>query len=278
MTAEMPLETAAATPIAQVFQRARTEGRTAFMPFVTAGDPDVASTVALVQRLAGENVDLIEIGFPYSDPIADGPVIQASYTRALNAGVTIDRILDAFRGMDRSGLPPLIPMVSYAIVMRRGVERFLTEAVEAGFAGLIIPDLPGDEAAEMFEAVRRHGLDLIQLVAPGTSPERVRKVVAACSGFVYCLGVAGITGERQNVADALLTQLKWLRNETSLPLAVGFGVSRPEHVATLRDKADGVIVGSAIVRRCEPQAERSPQAAIDDVAAYVREMVAACRA
>ncbi|HVJ69133.1 MAG TPA: tryptophan synthase subunit alpha, partial [Caulifigura sp.] len=239
----MPAATATPTPIAQAFLRAKAEGRTAFMPFVTAGDPDVAATLKLVQRLAAEKVDLIEVGFPYSDPIADGPVIQASYTRALNAGVTIDKILDGFRSLNKQGMPPLIPMVSYAIIMRRGVERFLKDAVAAGFSGLIVPDLPGDEAGEMFEAVRRHGLDLIQLVAPGSSPERVRKVVASCSGFVYCLGVAGITGERQNVADALLSQLKWLRKETSLPLAVGFGVSRPEHVATLKSSADGVIVG-----------------------------------
>ena len=273
----MPAETPAATPISQAFARAKAEGRTAFMPFLTAGDPDVSATVRLVQRLASEKVDLIEIGFPYSDPIADGPVIQASYTRALNAGVTIDGILDAFRALDKNGVPPLIPMVSYAIVMRRGVDRFLKDAVAAGFSGLIIPDLPGDEAAEMFEAVRRHGLDLIQLVAPGTNPERVRKVLKSCSGFVYCLGVAGITGERQKVSDALLDQLKWLRNETSLPLAVGFGVSQPEHVATLRTAADGVIVGSAIVRRCEPKEGRTPETAAQDVGAYVHEMVAACR-
>jgi tryptophan synthase alpha chain len=191
--------------------------------------------------------------------------------------VTIDGILEAFRALDKTGMPPLIPMVSYAIVMRRGVERFLTEAVAAGFSGLIIPDLPGDEAGDMFEAVRRHGLDLIQLVAPGTSRARVKKVLASCSGFVYCLGVAGITGERQKVADTLIDQLKWLRNETALPLAVGFGVSRPEHVATLRKSADGVIVGSAIVRRCEPKDGRTPEQTADDVGGYVREMVAACR-
>jgi tryptophan synthase alpha chain len=198
------------------------------MPFVTAGDPDVATTVKLVQRLAAENVDLIEVGFPYSDPIADGPVIQASYTRALSSGVTIDGILSAFKAVKSDSLPPLIPMVSYAIIMRRGVERFLKEAVDAGFSGLIVPDLPGDEAGEMFAVVRRHGLELIQLVAPGTGRERVRKVLESCSGFVYCLGVAGITGERQNVAEALLNQLSWLREETTLPLAVGFGVSRPD--------------------------------------------------
>ncbi|QDT55681.1 Tryptophan synthase alpha chain [Caulifigura coniformis] len=271
----MSLETAA-TPISQAFARAKAEGRTAFMPFVTAGDPDVAATIRLVQSLAAEKVDLIEIGFPYSDPIADGPVIQASYTRALNAGITIDRILDAFRALDKQGMPPMIPMVSYAIVMRRGVERFLKEAVAAGFSGLIIPDLPGDEAGEMFQAVRAHGLDLIQLVAPGTSPERVRKVLASCSGFVYCLGVVGITGERKSVAGALVDQLKWLRKETKLPLAVGFGVSRPEHVATLRTAADGVIVGSAIVRRCEPQEGRTADGAIREVAGYVHEMVEAC--
>jgi tryptophan synthase alpha chain len=273
----MPPEPAAATPISLAFARAKAEKRTAFMPFITAGDPDVAATIGLVRRLAQENVDLIEVGFPYSDPIADGPVIQASYTRALNGHITIDAILDAFRSLDKTGIPPLIPMVSYAIIMRRGVQRFLTDAVSAGFAGLIIPDLPGDEAGDMFAAVRRHGLDLIQLVAPGTSPQRVGKVLASCSGFVYCLGVAGITGERQNVADALIEQLKWLRRETSLPLAVGFGVSRPEHVATLRTVADGVIVGSAIVRRCEPKAGRTAESAIEDVGGYVREMVAACR-
>jgi tryptophan synthase alpha chain len=273
----MPAETLTATPISQAFTRAKAEGRTAFMPFLTAGDPDIAATIRLVQRLATEKVDLIEIGFPYSDPIADGPVIQASYTRALNAGVTIDRILDAFRALDKKGVPPLIPMVSYAIVMRRGVERFLKDAVAAGFSGLIIPDLPGDEAGEMFEAVRRHGLDLIQLVAPGTNPERVRKVLKSCSGFVYCLGVAGITGERQQVADTLLDQLKWLRKETTLPLAVGFGVSQPEHVATLRKAADGVIVGSAIVRRCEPKEGRTSEGATQEVGTYVSEMVAACR-
>ena len=153
----------------------------------------------------------------------------------------------------------------------------MKEAVAAGFSGLIIPDLPGDEAGEMFTAVRASGLDLIQLVAPGTSPERVRKVLKSCSGFVYCLGVAGITGERQNVAGALVDQLKWLRKETSLPLAVGFGVSLPEHVATLRPAADGVIVGSAIVRRCEPKEGRTAESAAEDVGTYVREMVAACR-
>ncbi len=248
------------------------------MPFVTVGDPDLATTISLVKRLAAEGVDLIEIGFPYSDPIADGPVIQASYTRALSRGISIEAILKAFRELDKTGIPPLIPMVSYAIVMRRGIEAFLTEAVAAGFSGLIIPDLPGDEAAEMFAAVRRHGLDLIQLVAPGTSQERVRKVIASCSGFVYCLGVTGITGERQKVAEKLLDQLAWLHQETPLPLAVGFGVSQPEHVATLRGSADGVIVGSAIVRRIEPQEGRTTEAAIGDVGQYVRQMVAACRA
>jgi len=273
----MPAETSAATPIFQAFARAKAEGRTAFMPFITAGDPDVAATIRLVQTLAAENVDLIEVGFPYSDPIADGPVIQASYTRALNGGVTIDKILEAFRSLDKKGIPPLIPMVSYAIVMRRGVERWLRDAVDAGFAGLIIPDLPGDEAGEMFQAVRRHGLDLIQLVAPGTTPDRVRKLVGSCSGFVYCLGIAGVTGERQKVADALLDQLQWLRKETTLPLAVGFGVSQPEHVATLRKVADGVIVGSAIVRRCEPKEGRTTESVAKDVGTYVHEMVAACR-
>jgi tryptophan synthase alpha chain len=259
--------------IAETFARTRAAKATAFMPFITAGDPDLAATLSTVKTLASTGVDLIEVGFPYSDPIADGPVIQASYTRALNQGITVDAIFRSFSTLEAQTLPPLVAMVSYAIIMRRGMEKFLEAARSAGFSGLIVPDLPASEATEVFRAVRDRNLDLVQLIAPTTQRSRVREILSTCSGFVYCLAVAGITGERERVADALLDQLKWLRTETDLPLAAGFGISRPEHVATLKPVVDGVIVGSAIVKRMEA----APDRALEDVGEFSRSMVAACR-
>jgi tryptophan synthase alpha chain len=224
----------------------------AFMPFVTAGDPDLETTVAAIRELADRGVDLIEVGFPYSDPIADGPVIQASYTRALQRGVHVDQIFAAVKSAVAGPKPvacPLVAMVAYSIIFRVGIERFLKQAADAGFAGLIVPDLPGDEAAEFFTATRAAGLDLIQLVAPTTPAARVERILSQCSGFVYCVSVAGVTGVRDQLPVALQGQLAELRSKTDLPLAVGFGISRPEHVDPLRGKADGVIVGSAIVRQ-----------------------------
>jgi tryptophan synthase alpha chain len=229
----------------------------AFMPFVTAGDPDLAMTQALIRALGEQGVDLIEVGFPYSDPIADGPVIQASYTRALQQHVHVRDIIQSIHELDHDGLPPLVAMVSYAIVFRFGLERFLDEARQAGFAGLIIPDLPGDEAADVFAQVRARQLDLVQLVAPTTPRERVRSILEHCSGFVYCVAVAGTTGARDQVASTLLEQLKWLRGETELPLCVGFGISRPAHLDPLRGLADGAIVGSAIVRQLQDIADNA---------------------
>jgi tryptophan synthase alpha chain len=229
----------------------------AFMPFVTAGDPDVATTQKLLTELSARGVDLIEVGFPYSDPIADGPVIQASYTRALGKKITTQAIFDGVAGLQGKGqaISPLVAMVSYAIIFRAGPQKFLERARAAGFAGLIVPDLPGDEAAELFALTREAGLDLIQLVAPTTPPERVRAILQHCSGFVYCIAVAGTTGARDSIAPELLNQLRWLRGETDLPLCVGFGISQPEHLAPLKGLADGAIVGSAIVRKLQHVAD-----------------------
>ncbi|WP_437201291.1 tryptophan synthase subunit alpha [Planctomicrobium sp. SH664] len=237
--------------IAQVFQGLRAQGQMAFMPFITAGDPDLATTQSLIRQLAAAGVDLIEIGFPYSDPIADGPVIQASYTRALGNKLRVPQIFGALEELKGESLPPLVAMVSYAIVFRLGVKNFLEQCVRSGISGLIIPDLPGAEAAETFELVRDAGLDLVQMVAPTTPQSRVKQILSACSGFVYCIAVAGTTGERSDVASALLEQLAWLKRETDTPLAVGFGISRPEHIDRLRGLADGAIVGSAMVRLIE---------------------------
>lgn len=270
----------ASTTIDQTFAAARADGRLAFMPFITAGDPDVAMTARVISQLADAGVDLIEVGFPYSDPIADGPVIQASYTRALDRKTHVADILGGIRELQaQRDLPPLLAMVSYAIIFRYGVDAFIEAAADAGFAGFIVPDLPGDEAAECFEKVRSRGLDLIQLIAPTTPRERVREILKHCSGFVYCIAVAGTTGERENVAAGLLDQLAWLRQETDVPLAVGFGISKPQHVEPLRSLADGVIVGTAIVRHLQQlhDGEASTEEALAGICKLSEAMVAAVR-
>ncbi|MCP4509444.1 MAG: tryptophan synthase subunit alpha [Fuerstiella sp.] len=234
--------------ISDVFDQAAQQARMTFMPFVTAGDPSLQSTSAVLKGLRDADVDLIELGFPYSDPIADGPVIQASYTRALDNDVTVHGILGMMEDLRDAGLPPVLAMVSYAIVFRFGTDAFVARAAEVGFSGLIIPDLPADEASEMSATATKHGLGLVQLIAPTTTSDRTQQILDASSGFVYCVSVAGTTGVRKELPEALIEQLMQLRLMTDLPLAVGFGISGPDQVASLEGVADGVIVGSAIVR------------------------------
>lgn len=239
------------TRIADVFAARRQKQQMAFMPFVTAGDPDLKVTCRLIEELAGAGADLIEIGFPYSDPIADGPVIQSSYTRALRSHLHVSEIFEAIGSVSKKVASPLVAMVSYAIIFRIGPESFVQQAGAAGFAGLIVPDLPGDEAAEFHDLVLKHGLDLIQLVAPTTPADRSARILKNASGFVYCIAVAGTTGTRDTLAPQLADMLRTLRTQTDLPLAVGFGLNRAEQIDQLRGLADGAIVGSAIVRHLE---------------------------
>lgn len=238
-------------PIDQLFSRLKAAGKKAFIPFVTAGDPDLDTTVKLIAECARRGASLIEVGFPYSDPIADGSVIQASYTRALGKGVTVDAIFAAMRALPAANNVPLVAMVSYTLVHRRGLERFITDAKSAGFSGAIVPDLPVDEADELATLARKHDFKLILLITPTTPRERAVKIAQLSTGFLYCVSVVGITGERAAIPSELFAQLKWLRTQTPLPLCVGFGISRPEHVRLLREAADGVIVGSSVVRHFE---------------------------
>lgn len=261
------------SPITQQFAVRRSQQQAAFMPFISAGDPDIATTCAIIRELADCGADLIEVGFPYSDPVADGPVIQASYTRALNSGF---RIADLFNGIgsltaENSVNVPLVGMVSYAMIFRYGCERFVADAREAGFAGLIVPDLPGDEANEFVTQTDAAGLDLIQLIAPTTPPSRAEQVLQSCRGFVYCLSVTGITGARTELPDTLQHQLQQLRTQTELPLAIGFGVNDADQVAQLKKFADGIIVGSAIVRHLEPLA--NGEQTIDQTLQSIRDFI-----
>ena len=257
-------------PIDPLFQRLRSEGRKAFMPFVTAGDPDLDTTARVAEELAARGAALIEIGFPYSDPIADGPVVQASYTRALAGNVHIDDIFACVKrlatapALARRGVP-LVGMLSYSLVHRRGPERFLDQARSAGLHGAIVPDLPMDEAEALARLAAERDFKLIQLVTPTTPRERAARIARLSTGFLYCVSVTGITGERDRLPEGLLDQLRWLRGQTPLPLCIGFGISRPEQVRPLRDVADGVIVGSALVRRMEAAGRRPLEEVVREV-------------
>jgi tryptophan synthase alpha chain len=247
----------------------------AFMPFVSAGDPDMPTTVELIRLLRDSGVDLIEVGFPYSDPIADGPVVQAAYTRALNNKLRLPEIFAALKQLKGESTPPLLAMVAYAIVFRAGPEQFLRSAAESGFSGLIVPDLPGDQASSLYELARAIGLDLVSLVAPTTTPERVDRILQSTSGFVYCISVAGTTGVREALPEELARHLGALKKQTKLPLAVGFGIGRPEHIQSLRGLADGAIVGSALVRQIERLSGSSPanrKQILDEIAQFAKTM------
>ncbi len=253
-----------------LFRRLRGAGRKAFMPFVTAGDPDLEATEAVVRELAERGADLVELGFPYSDPIADGAVVQASYTRALAGGL---HVADVFRlarrladspVLARRGIP-LVAMVSYSLVHHRGPEAFLADAQAAGIAGAIIPDLPVEESEVLARAGAARDFKLIQLVTPTTPRERAVRIARASTGFLYYVSVTGITGERDRLPEGLTGQIAWLRSQTEVPVCVGFGISKPEHVRLLREVADGVIVGSALVRRMEEVGRRPLADVVRDV-------------
>ena len=265
------------TRIAARFASLREAGWMAFMPFVTAGDPDLDTTLAVIGELSRRGVDLIEVGFPYSDPIADGPVIQASYQRALERGLTVEQIFERIGELDRESTPPLLAMVSYAIVFRRGPVEFVARAAEAGFSGMIVPDLPGDEAGELAAVVADGELDLVQLVAPTTPTSRLDGILSTASGFLYCISVAGTTGAREGLPSELSAQLADLRTRTELPLAVGFGIGRAEQVLSLKGSADGAIVGSALVSQLEPIAVggEDPAVVLDRVGDWISRLVEA---
>jgi tryptophan synthase alpha chain len=243
-------------PIDTLFQTLRVENKKAFMPFLTAGDPDLAFTQEAIQVVARSGANLIEVGFPFSDPIADGPIIQASYTRALNQKLKLAELFEMLRQTTTQPgwKTPLVGMASYSLIHKRGPLEFIHQAKAAGLSGVILPDLPVEEAQEFSKLATDENFKPILLVTPTTSPARAEKIVRSCGGFVYVVSIVGITGERERERQPLdlHEMLTRLRTMTDLPLCVGFGVSKPQHVRDLREIADGVIVGSALVRKLEP--------------------------
>jgi tryptophan synthase alpha chain len=261
--------------IDQLFADLRAKRRKALMPFITAGDPDLEFTAAVLVELERRGADLCELGIPYSDPIADGPVIQASYTRALSRHVKLGEILEMVRVLKGKLSVPIVSMVSYAIVLRHGPERYVADAQAAGVAGAIVPDLPADESAELARICRDSDFSLVQLVAPTTPRERAVRIAESSSGFLYYVSVTGITGERTSLPKELVDNVAWLRGKTDLPICIGFGISRPEHVRALAEVADGLIVGSAIVRRMAEADGKPREQVVREIGDYLADLAAA---
>jgi tryptophan synthase alpha chain len=258
-----------------LFRQLRAEGRKALMPFITAGDPDLDFSAAMLRELVGRGCHLCELGIPYSDPIADGPVIQASYTRALGRKIKLAQILEMARGITPTLAAPLVTMVSYAIIYRHGLDQYVKDARAAGIAGAIVPDLPVDESAALARICRAAGFSLIQLVTPTTPRERALRIAESSTGFLYYVSVTGITGERGQLPPDLIDNVNWLRLQTPLPICIGFGISRPEHVRALAPVADGLIIGSAIVRRVAAVESKPRDTVLADVGNFATEMLAA---
>jgi tryptophan synthase alpha chain len=260
------------TTIDDLFVQLKSQGKKAFMPFITAGDPNMTFTRKVLRKLDDLGCSMAEIGIPYSDPIADGPVIQASYTRALAAKIKLKDIFSHV-AQERPNLKmPLVSMVSYAIIHRHGPERYVDDALAAGFSGAIVPDLLVEESDSLANICRQKSFNLIQLVTPTTPRERALKIAEQSSGFLYFVSVTGITGERTQLPTDLVDRVSWLRERTPLPICIGFGVSKPEHVRLLAPVSDGLIVGSAIVRLLE-QAAQSESAALDAMATLTQALL-----
>jgi len=260
--------------IDELFTKLRSEGRKALMPFVTAGDPDLEFTAAVLKELTDRGCPICEVGIPYSDPIADGPVIQASYTRALENNIRLTDILNTLGDVAGQIAAPLVTMVSYAIVYRQGPQQFVDRLVEHGIAGMIVPDLPAEESSSLAAVCQSRDVSLIQLVTPTTPRERAVRIAETSTGFLYYVSVAGITGERTRLPAELVENVGWLREQTSLPVCIGFGISQPKHVQQLAPVADGLIVGSAIVRRMAEAASKDREKTLQQIGDYVASLLA----
>lgn len=268
-----------------LFNRLRASGHKAFMPFVTAGDPDLDFTADVIRRLADRGCSMVELGIPYSDPVADGPVIQASYTRALDRKTKLAGILAMVKRLAVVGTtagdrtqPPIVTMLSYAIIFRHGLERYVADAKAAGISGAIVPDLPVEESGPLAEICRREDFSLIQLITPTTPRDRALRIAAQTTGFIYYVSVTGITGERTALPPKIIDNVAWLREKTPLPICIGFGISRPEHVKMLAPVADGLIVGSAIVRHIAEASTKPRAQVLDEIGDYAAELLAALEA
>ena len=246
---------ALARPIAAVFAACRREKRAAFIPFLMAGDPSLAVTGDLIEALARGGADIIELGLPFSDPIADGPVNQRAANRALASGTTLSGVLEMIATRRRRVGVPIVLFTYFNPLHARGLDRFAEQAASSGVDGVLCVDLPPEEGErELVPILAAHGIDSIYLLAPTSTKERIRRAAAASSGFLYYVSRTGVTGEQKDLAGDLAAEIRRMKKKLPLPLAVGFGISTPEQVCEVGEIADGVVVGSALVRLVEEHA------------------------
>jgi tryptophan synthase alpha chain len=265
--------TASRLTLAQTFADLRAKKQIAMMPFLAAGYPDLEATIATIPALQNAGANLIEIGFPFSDPVADGPVIQEAFVKALAKKIRVRDVFDAIAQARATVSIPLVAMLSYSIVFRYGLDRFIADAKRAGFDGFIIPDLPPPEAEKICATIQAGGLDTILLVAPTTTPARRKEIARLSSGFIYYLSISGITGERDRLPEDLEKNIRQLKSITDVPVCVGFGINKPEHVKQLSGVADGAIVGSAFVRRATEHQSEGASGIAKASADYCRELL-----
>ncbi len=244
----------------------------AFIPFITCGDPDLETTAAAVRAAAQNGADLIELGIPFSDPTAEGPVIQGANLRALSGGVTTDHIFELVRELRRDVTIPMVFMTYANVVFSYGAERFISTCRDIGIDGLILPDLPFEEKEEFSPICRKYGVDLISLIAP-TSENRIAMIAREAEGFLYIVSSLGVTGVRSEIKTDLAAIVRVVRENTDIPCAIGFGISTPEQADKMAALSDGAIVGSAIIKLLEKNGKNAPE----QIGQYVRSMKDALR-
>lgn len=239
----------------------------AFIPFITCGDPDLETTGKIVREMAANGADLIELGIPFSDPTAEGPVIQEANIRALSGGVTTDKIFDFVKALRADVTVPLLFMTYANVVFSYGIERFAAKCAECGIDGIILPDVPYEEKDEFAPVCRKHGVDFISLIAP-TSENRIAQIAKDAEGFIYVVSSLGVTGMRSEIQTDIAAITAKIRENTSVPCAIGFGISKPEQAAKMAAVSDGAIVGSAIVKLIAKHGKDAAPV----VGAFVKEM------
>jgi tryptophan synthase alpha chain len=245
----------------------------AFIPFITAGDPNLAATKALIVEFDKRGADMIELGIPFSDPIADGPVIQSSYYRALSGGIKLSNVLELVKSVREKSEIPIVAMISHSILYKNGCENFIKNAVKAGLDGATIPDLPVEEAEDIIKVGKREEFKIICFIAPTTTDSRIELIAKKSQGFLYYISVVGITGARNELSDDIKKNIQNIKRKTDLPIALGFGISTPEQARMAGKIADGVIVGSDIMREIEKYGNKDDKILIDNVGKFVGELV-----
>ena len=250
------------TRIERCFYELRQNNKKALVAFITGGDPDIETTKQLIFAIEKSGADLIEIGLPFTDPLADGPVILQSALRSLSKGTTLNKILQMVKDIRIETEVPIVIMSSYNPIFVHGDENFIDAAKDAGIDGLIIPDLPPEEGVELEKYAKIKDINLIYLLAPTSTPERIKMVTRRSTGFIYYISLTGVTGARETIAEGLREKVAYIKEQTKIPVLIGFGISGPEQAAKAAEISDGVIVGSAIVKIIETNSDSTRREAV----------------